>query len=95
MELLLGCWLLAREYSNSTMQGYRLDLIKGCMRHITRKDSVAKITSLIGKNMYPPKKYEEIVETESIPLEVFGPEKELSELDTYLLNFIEVNVLLV
>jgi hypothetical protein len=40
------------------------------MKTITRKDSVLKITSLIGKNMTPPKKYEEIVRKENIPTNI-------------------------
>jgi hypothetical protein len=61
MEVLLGCWLMSREYSNDTNVNYRLGLIKKCMRKISRKDSVVKITSLIGKNMSMPKKYDDIV----------------------------------
>ena len=52
---------MAREYSNDTNQAYQIGLIKKCMKKISRKDSVVKITSLIGKNMAPPKKYEDIV----------------------------------
>lgn len=61
MELLLGCWLMTREYSNDTNQAYKLNLVKKCMKKISRKDSVVKITSLIGKNMTTPKKFEDIV----------------------------------
>jgi len=37
------------------------------MKHITRKDSVVKITSLIGKNMTSTKTYEQIVPLSEIP----------------------------
>lgn len=36
-------------------------MVKACLKHITRKDSVVKITSLIGKNMTTTKTYAEIV----------------------------------
>ncbi len=64
MELLLGCWLMAREYSNDTNQAHQIKLVKKCMKRISRKDSVVKITSLIGKNMTTPKNYEDIVSVE-------------------------------
>ncbi len=67
MENLLGCWLLSRDYDRNASEGRQLLLIKACMRRITRKDSVLKITSLIGKNMAPPKTYEEVVGKENIP----------------------------
>jgi len=61
LEMLVGCWLMAREYMPLGNQMEKLTLIKACMKHITRKDSVVKITSLIGKNMTSTKNYEEIV----------------------------------
>lgn len=61
MELLLGCWLLSREYNSSASENHQLALIKACMRTISRKDSVVKITSLIGKNMTLPKTYLQVV----------------------------------
>ena len=68
MELLMGCWLMSREYSSNQHLPYRMALIKACMRHITRKDSVVKITSLIGKNMTTPRDYQDIVPIEKMPL---------------------------
>lgn len=52
MEQLLGCWLMAREYTESGMpsRGLLLSLIKKCMMKISRRDSVVKITALVGKN---------------------------------------------
>ena len=38
------------------------------MQKITRKESVVKITSLVGKNLDKPKIYEEIINIEEIPL---------------------------
>jgi hypothetical protein len=61
MELLLGCWLMSREYRSAPVENYQLALIKKCMQKITRKDSVVKVTALIGKNMTTPKRYEDIV----------------------------------
>jgi hypothetical protein len=57
MEVLLGCWLLSRDIERDASEGRQLALLKACMRRISRKDSVVKITSLIGKNMAPPKTY--------------------------------------
>jgi hypothetical protein len=37
------------------------------MKHISRKDSVVKITSLIGKNMTSTKTYDQIVPPSEIP----------------------------
>ena len=67
MELLMGCWLYSRDHSSSTHLPYRMALIKSCMRRVSRKDSVNKITSLIGKNLTEPKQYHEIVPFEHIP----------------------------
>ena len=61
MELLMGCWLYSREFSTSVHRPYQMALIKRCMKRVTRKDSVNKITSLIGKNMSETKTYEQIV----------------------------------
>ena len=86
MEVLLGCWLLSREYSENESQAYQLELIKKCMRKITRKESVVKITSLIGKNMTMPKKYEDVVS----PLEISTITlQEESEFDRMLLGYIQ------
>jgi hypothetical protein len=38
-----------------------MHLIKTCLKRITRKDSVLKITELIGKNMEKPKTFAEVV----------------------------------
>jgi hypothetical protein len=85
METLLGCWLLGRDYDRSSSEARQLVLIKACMRRITRKDSVLKITSLIGKNMAPPKTYEEIVGKDSIPV---GEAAEQTEFDAMLLEYV-------
>jgi hypothetical protein len=37
------------------------------MQKISRKDSVVKITSLVGKNLDKPKVYEDIINVEEIP----------------------------
>ena len=63
LELLVGCWLMAREHQSNTTEGEMLALVKVCLKHITRKDSVVKITSLIGKNMTSTKTYSEVVPT--------------------------------
>lgn len=67
MELLLGCWLMSREYNpHHGNEDYLLVLIKKCLQKITRRDSYAKVTSLIGKNTTVPKKYEDIVSADEI-----------------------------
>ena len=38
------------------------------MQKITRKDSVIKITSIVGKNLDKPKNYEDIIKSEEIPV---------------------------
>lgn len=86
MEVLLGCWLLGRDYERNVSEGRQLSLLKACMRRITRKDSVVKITSLIGKNMAPPKTYEEVVGLENIP--AVTPEGETNEFDQMLLEYV-------
>jgi hypothetical protein len=55
--MLVGCWLMSREYMPAGTDDQKLALVKVCMKHITRKDSVVKITSLIGKNMTETKSY--------------------------------------
>jgi hypothetical protein len=55
--MLVGCWLMTRDYMPLGNDQEKLALIKICMKHITRKDSVVKITSLIGKNMTSTKSY--------------------------------------
>ena len=37
-------------------------LVKECMKKTTRKDAVLKITELVGKNIQPAKKYEDLVD---------------------------------
>ena len=39
-----------------------LKLVKECMKKVTRKQAILKITELVGKNMEPAKKYEDIIE---------------------------------
>lgn len=85
METLLGCWLLGRDYDRNATEARQLVLIKACMQRITRKDSVLKITSLIGKNMAPPKTYEEIVGQNNIPT---GEATQQSQFDTMLLEYV-------
>ncbi len=58
---------MAREYMPLGGEHEKLALIKVCMKHITRKDSVVKITALIGKNMTTTKRYEEVVPAGEIP----------------------------
>lgn len=77
MEMLVGCWLVTREYLPLANQRQKLVFIKTCLKHITRKDSVVKITSLIGKNMTATKNYEQIVPAYEIP--VLSP---ISEIQT-------------
>jgi hypothetical protein len=59
---------MTREHKPDANEQYQLSLVKTCMKHITRKDSVVKITSLIGKNMTSTKTYSQIVPGESIPV---------------------------
>ena len=61
------------------------------VRRITRKDSVLKITQLVGKNVEPPKTYAQIVPAEAIPLAESVP-LQLSEFDLHLLEMIQVRV---
>lgn len=56
------------------------------MRKISRKDSVVKITSLIGKNMTMPKKYEEVVS--SLEISTITLQEE-SDFDRMLLGYIK------
>lgn len=74
MELLLGCWLMSREYNPlAGNEDYLLVLIKKCMQKITRRDSYTKVTSLIGKNTTVPKNYQDIVSAEEIASLVGSP----------------------
>lgn len=91
LELLVGCWLLGREYSPSQDKPYQIALIKACLQRITRKDSVLKITQLVGKNVEPPKSYAQIVPAEAIPLPQSVP-LQLSEFDLHLLEMVQVRV---
>ena len=52
---------MAQEHQSNTTDAEMLALVKVCLRHITRKDSVVKITSLIGKNMTSTKTYSQVV----------------------------------
>ena len=65
--MLLGCWLMGRDFEKEASEPRTLSLLKACMKRVTRKDSVLKITSLIGKNLAPPKTYQEVVGTMNIP----------------------------
>jgi hypothetical protein len=38
------------------------------MKKITKKDSIAKIASMVGKNITIPKRYEEVVTPQEISL---------------------------
>jgi len=55
---------MTREHSPSASEGEMLAHVKVCLKHISRKDSVLKITALIGKNMTSTKTYSEIVPAE-------------------------------
>lgn len=69
----MGCWLLSKEYLDIHKSNYlffkdlqlketvTLKLVKECMKRIVRKDAILKITELVGKNMEPAKKYEELI----------------------------------
>ena len=86
MELLLGCWLMSRDYNpQAGNEDYLLALIKKCMQKITRRDSYAKVTSLIGKNTTVPKKYQDIVSAEEIATLVGSPAR--SDFDKMLLEY--------
>lgn len=61
------------------------------MKHITRKDSVVKITSLIGKNMTSTKTYEQIVPLSEIPQIGAFSESTSPQFDNYLLGMLKVN----
>lgn len=67
LELLVGCWLMSREYMSQGSEQQHLALVKTCLKHITRKDSVVKITSLIGKNMTSTKTYDQVVPSHALP----------------------------
>lgn len=67
LELLVGCWLMSREHLPNASEQQQLALVKTCLKHINRKDSVVKITSLIGKNMTTTKTYSQVVPSHAIP----------------------------
>lgn len=52
---------MSRDHHPTASESEKLMLIKTCLRHITRKDSVVKITSLSGKNMTETKTYDQVV----------------------------------
>lgn len=72
--MVVGCWLLSKyylEFSKSTYLFFKdqklkeivmVKLVKECMKKITRKEAILKITELVGKNMQPAKKYENLVD---------------------------------
>jgi hypothetical protein len=43
-----------------------LKLVKECMKRINRKQAILKITELVGKNIQPAKKYEDIIDVKII-----------------------------
>lgn len=66
--MLVGCWLMIKQHEKMSKIDYDnylvLKMIKPCMKKITRKDSVVRITALIGKNMTETKRYDEVVDKE-------------------------------
>lgn len=52
---------MTKEYSSYKNDTNQIGLLKKCLKKISRKDSVVKITSLVGKNMTTPKNFEDIV----------------------------------
>jgi hypothetical protein len=65
-------------------------LVKVCLKHITRKDSVVKITSLIGKNMTSTKTYQDVVPAGEIPDPSVLALSVNPDFDAYLLGLITV-----
>lgn len=68
MQLLIGCWYLARSFTSTPDQFYRVYIIKQCMQRIGLKDSLTVISSLIGKNETEPKQFLDIVRAADIDL---------------------------